>query len=804
MVSLHIVYIATYPPRQCGIATFTQNLINATDCFGKRTNADVRISVVALDDQPGAYEYPEQVGYLIEQQNPDSYTAAAEWINNSRADVVILQHEFGIFGGNDGIYILRLLNNLKVPLITVFHTLLREPGYAHRYITEEVARMSEKIVVMSQRGVNFLRDIYDVSPSKVEIIQHGVPDYAVTPESRLELKKKLGLEGRTTMLTFGLISRNKGIENVIEALPAVVNKHPDLLYIVLGATHPAIVRHSGEEYREWLTRRVERLGLSDNVMFINDFLAEKELFEYLSATDLYVTPYLNEQQITSGTLSYAVGAGAAVVSTPYWHAQEILDEGRGKFFDFKNTAQLAYVLNGLLDNTEAMNEMRERAFAFGQRNKWSLVQKQYLKLARQTAAQGKTAHKRPVRLSRADMPPLNFTHLLRLTDSTGMLQHARYGIADYKEGYTIDDNARALLAVLMRHAAVPDNSMVLATRTYLSYIHYMQNEDGSFRNFLSYSRQYLDEKGTEDGFGRTIWALGYAVCNAPDEMLRDFSREIFQRAVPEFRKLTSIRAWANCILGLHFYLKHYPTDEARLNDLKYFTNRLMDAYRAHSDSGWEWFEDQLSYDNGLLPAALFCSYEHVQDGQVWQAAQKSRDFITRVSFPESETMLSIIGNNGWYNRGGHRARFSQQPVDAMAMVLLYGKSYELTGREQDLTRMHDCFRWFLGNNILYVRLYDAKSGACYDGLESYGLNLNSGAESTLAYLISHLYMNRVNKFDLLPGEEKARQNVRGGKMSVELSRQIQVPVPEGMVAAAAPLSSLKTVPKSTKVQPDRT
>jgi len=755
---MHILYISTYPPRQCGIATFTQNLIKSAELILDSNNFTV--SIAALHNVNDEINYPQEVKYIINQFELEDYKATAAKINESDIDLVIVQHEYGIFGGNDGLYILSLLNRLKVPFVNVFHTILKEPSYSIKYITKEISRLAAGIVVMSNKGKKFLNEIYDVPSTKIKIIQHGVPDYILNDDIRVELKKKHNLCDKKVMLTFGLISRNKGIETAIEALPKVVAQHPDLLYIILGATHPSIIKVSGEEYRNYLIKKVNDLGMQDNVRFINSYLEESELFEYLAATDLYVTPYLNEAQITSGTLSYAVGAGAAVLSTPYWHAQELLANGRGKLFDFKGTAQLSNQLLQLLNNPTEMEEMRQAAFEFGQANKWSLMQNKYFEYAEVLIDEPS-----PVQLNianpimkLADLRKFNLNHLYRLTDSTGVLQHARYGLIDYKEGYTLDDNARALIVALKEYKKNKSEKNLNLVRTYLSFIHYMQNVDGSFRNFLSYSREYLDNTGTQDALGRTIWALGYTVQEAPDEQIRAFSREMFLTSIKQMSSLTSIRSWANSILGITRFLQEYPTDEVSMAELIKLTDKLMLAYASTSThrQGWVWFEASLTYDNGLLPLALAYAYDIIPSPEIKEACLKTCEFITNICFKHEH--LSLIGNEKWYDINHSYSEFGQQPVDAMNMVLMYRKMYKMTGDSTYLVRMCSSYKWFIGKNTLSMSLYDPANGTCFDGLESYGINSNQGAESTLAYLISHQVieeeLTQLEQLELINAEQK--------------------------------------------------
>src|ERR1700744_3461618 len=609
---MKIAYISTYPPRECGIATFNNNLIKAIAAnFPERESLLKGDFVVALNDSENVneYEYPEEVKYVVRQNHQKDYIRAANYINTSEADVCILEHEFGIYGGESGIYILPFLNRLEKPLLSILHTVLREPSYVQRIIIREIAEQSSKIIVMSHRAVEFLTDIYDVPVEKIQIIEHGVPDLEAPPVN--PVKNLSQFRNRRTLLTFGLISRNKGLETVVRALPKIVKKHPDVTYVVLGNTHPGVIKNSGEEYRDHLKMLASQLGVSQNLSFINKFVSEEELIQYLTACEIYVTPYLNEAQITSGTLSYAVGAGAAVVSTPYWHAQELLADNRGRLFDFKDCDDLADIVIDLLDNDDALDELKQNAYNYGLHLRWPVIGAEYIKVAQQ-ASEDHDYRDKILKNSIVDpeiMPKFSLTHVLRLTDDTGIVQHAKYGIPNLKEGYCLDDNARALIMALMAYERNNSNEAYELLPVYLSYIHYMQREDGNFRNFLSFNRQYLDEVGSEDSFGRTVWALGYLINCAASNSYREFAIELFQKSIRHFKDLHHLRGMSNTIIGLSLYLQVFPTDDGLLSELIRLTEPLTDVYDRHHAADWQWFEDRMTYDNAILPLALLYSSE---------------------------------------------------------------------------------------------------------------------------------------------------------------------------------------------------
>lgn len=733
---MKIAFIGTYPPRECGIGTFTNNKFMAmvdTDDNGGESHEGM---VIAVSDHENNYDYPEEVSFTIRQNQQTDYIEAAGFINRSGADICILEHEFGIYGGQSGIYILPLLHRLEIPFMAVFHTVLKAPSYNEKAILTEISKMAARTVVMTQKAKEFLLDIYHVPKEKIKIIAHGVPDLQYDQDTS---KKEFKLENKKVLLTFGLIGRNKGIETVIRALPAVVEKHPETVYIILGKTHPAVLRHSGEEYRIYLLQLVRKLQLEKHVVFMNEFVNQKKLFKYLSATDIYITPYLNEAQITSGTLSYAVGAGCAVVSTPYWHAAELLSAGRGRLFDFNNDEQLSAILLDLLDNDDVMEKLRSNARAHGFEITWPRIGKKYIRLGKIMLNEQiwlSPKKDKDVILDPLMLPPFSLEHIKRMTDDTGIIQHAKFGIPNLKEGYCLDDNARALLMVLMAFKQKKHPLTLDLMPVYLSYIHYMQNEDGTFRNFLSFSRHFLDEVGSEDSFGRAVWALGYLLCNAPNDAYFQSGREIFFKAAPNFRKLQSIRGVANTIIGLSYYLQSNPADMGMAEQLKDLSNNLINHYNNHRTETWKWFEPSLTYDNAVLPLSLLHAASVLKDDAIMHIAMESMQFLSCVTFKSG--CLSVIGNEQWYTKDGEQSLFAQQPIDAMGMVMMFQKVYQLTKDKIYLDNLYTSFMWFLGENDLRMSLYDYETKGCCDGLENYGVNRNQGAESTLAYLVSHL------------------------------------------------------------------
>jgi glycosyltransferase involved in cell wall biosynthesis len=732
---MKIAFIGTYPPRQCGIGTFTNSLVKAMAHNTPHKKISDNVMVIALNDGEKVYKYPDEVKHTIRQNQQRDYIDAAKFINYSNASVCILEHEFGIFGGDDGVYVLPLLHRLEIPLIVTFHTVLKDPSYTQRSIIEEIGKKAARVVVMSKRAIEFLTGIYHVPKEKIVLIEHGVPEFEHI--SREIAKEKYGLTGKKVLLTFGLLNRNKGIETVLNALPKVTQEHPNLLYIILGATHPNVLKYTGEEYRNYLQRLAKIQGLEKNVYFNNEFVSETTLSEYLAASDIYITPYLSEAQITSGTLSYAIGAGCAVVSTPYWHAQELLDNNQGRLFGFKNSDDLSEILLDLLNNEEKLVGLREKAFEYGKKIRWPKIGRQYLNLAEFVHDNwNKEAELNTQPIDLPLLPNYDLTHVKRLTDDTAIVQHAKYGIPNLKEGYCLDDNSRALIMALMAYRQSKDKEALTLIPIYLSFIHYMQRENGNFRNFLSFSRQFLDEYGSEDSFGRTIWALGYLIRFAPNDAFKQMGREIFFKSVQHFEKLDSIRGSANTIIGISYYLKDAQNDENMVRIMKCLTKKLMDAYKENRTDNWRWFENEMTYDNGLLPLALFSAYEITCEDELLKIAQEATKFLESVVFQHG--YLLPVGNKKWYKNGSAVSEFDQQSIDVMAMVLLYYQIFQVTKERSYIEKLFTCYLWFLGENSLRLPLFDHETKGCCDGLGEKGLNRNQGAESTLAYWISHL------------------------------------------------------------------
>ncbi len=735
MKPIRVAVIGNYIPRQCGIATFTRDLVESMLHTKNPRKFEVDAYVIAMNDQQNSYTYPDIVKSTIREDSQRDYLNAVKYINLSSADICLLQHEFGIFGGERGKFIIPLIQRLEKPLIVTYHTVLNNPSPIEKRIIRELSRKAEKVVVMSQKAITFLKEIYGVPGEKIELILHGVPDLNVKQIGKF--KQMLHLEKKRSLFTFGLLSRNKGIETVIKALPEVVKNYPDILYIVLGKTHPKVVEESGEEYRSYLKRMAERLNLRNNVYFDNRYITNEELFSYLTSIDIYITPYLNEAQITSGTLSYAIGAGTAVISTPYWHAEEILSEGRGRIFDFNDSKNLGEILIELFDNPEKLKKMRRNAYKYGQNTTWTEIGAKYLTML--SAIREKQHYLRikedPV-INPLVLPKFNLSYIKRITDSTGILQHASYIIPNFKDGYCLDDNARALLMVAMTFKQRKEKEALDLIPVYMSFINYMQNSDGSFHNFLGFNKTFLDEKGSEDSFGRAIWALGYLIRYAPNAEYRVIADNIFQKSVPVFKTLRSLRGIANTIVGICHYLT-FSKEKMELNEiLKKMVSKIIKSFKKESDDSWEWFEPFLSYDNGIIPYALFCSYDLMPGKEILTIAVKSMNFLENIIMKKG--YLSPVGSDGWYHKGKSCAEYAQQPVDAMAAVLMFHQAFVVLKDKKYVSKLMGGLMWFLGENDNGKSLYDFETKGCRDGLEYDGVSMNQGAESTISYFIAFL------------------------------------------------------------------
>ena len=738
--------LGNHLPRHCGIATFTTHLVDAL----KDERPDVDGFVLAMNDAGHRHAYPPRVRFEIPEGDLESYHRAADFLNVNQVDVLSVQHEYGIFGGKAGSHLLTLLRDLRMPIVTTLHTILPKPSPAQRTVIDELAHLSDRLVVMSESGAALLRDVHGISADQIDLIPHGIPIVPTDAGS----KDRLGVEGKTVILTFGLLSPDKGIEYVIEALPAILTAHPDTVYIVLGATHPHVVERDGEAYRLTLEARSRQLGVDGSMIFHNRFVSQEELTEFLSAADIYITPYLQAEQITSGTLAYAAGAGKAVISTPYTYARELLAGERGVLVPWRDSDAIAREVVGLIRDDDRRRAMCGRAAAHGRGMRWSAVARQYVETFKHALAKGtsrrrlsfqaQTLASRP-----AGWPEIDLRHVQAMTDDTGLLQHARFSIPRYDDGYCLDDNARALLLMTLLEDA--DTGEVAAVRgpaaRYLAFVsHAFDRSSGRFRNFLSYARQWLEPCGSEDSHGRALWALGAVVGRAGDPGRHSLAGDLFHAALPAVTTFTSPRAWAYALLGIEEYLRAFEGDSTVEAVRAELAQRLFGLLQRTSKEQWPWFEDSLTYCNARLPQALFVSGSRMQRADMVDAGVHSLRWLMSLQ-TSADGDFSAIGSDGFYRRGGTPAAFDQQPVEAGATTSACLEAYRVTGDVSWLDHARSAFDWFLGQNRLQQWLYDASTGGCRDGLHPDRVNQNQGAEATLAFLLALSDMRATDRID---------------------------------------------------------
>jgi glycosyltransferase involved in cell wall biosynthesis len=741
-----IAVVGNHLPRQCGIATFTTHLAGAL----ADGNPLVDCLVLAVNDPGKRHAYPARVRFEIAEADAASYRRAADYLNVNGVDLVSVQHEFGIFGGKAGSHLLLLLRELRMPVVTTLHTILSGPSASQRRVMEELAQLSQRLVVMSAHGASVLTSCYGVPGEKIDVIPHGIPEVPATSES----KHRLGVDGHTVLLTFGLLSPDKGIEYVIDALPAIVAAHPETVYIVLGATHPHVKDQHGEAYRLMLETRARHLGVEDHVIFHDRFVSQEELNEFLGATDIYITPYLNPEQSTSGTLAYALGSGRAVISTPYVYARELLADDCGVLVPWRDPAAITAAVTGLLADDGRREALRARAARHGQSMLWPAVASGYVdsfeRAAREQAARLRATFQAHTLASRlTGLPEVSLQHLQVLTDDTGILQHATFCVPRYSEGYCLDDNARALLLMArMEDAGTEEKDQVtrLATR-YLAFVHAAFNPTrGRFRNFLSYSREWTEQAGSEDSHGRGLHALGTMVGRSSDPGRRSLSGELFHAALPIVCDFTSPRAWATTLLGIDEYLHAFEGDR-RVQELRaVLADRLVGLYAHARAPEWPWFEDRLTYANAQLPHALITSGARMGRQDLVSAGLESLEWLVSVQHAE-DGRFAPIGTNGFSVRGGQPALFDQQPIEASTMVAACLEADRVAGDSVWSRRARSAFDWFLGQNHLRQWLYDASTGGCRDGLHAERVNENQGAESTLAFLLALVDMRGLDRPD---------------------------------------------------------
>src|SRR5882762_539721 len=753
MLPSSVAVIGNYLPRKCGIATFTTDLCDALHAEYRA----IELLALPVNDTEEGYSYPARVRFELSQDTLASYRQAADFLNFCNIDLVCLQHEYGIFGGPAGSHILELLRRLQMPVVTTLHTVLREPNLDQRMVMEQIAALSDRLIVMSRQSADILEEVFQVSPDKIDLIPHGIPDVHFTDPNFY--KDAFGTEGKDVLLTFGLLSPNKGIENVIQALPSILSRHSNAVYMISGVTHPHVLRHEGDKYRIFLQKLAKDLGVEANVIFRNRFVSPQEMVELIGAADIYITPYKHKAQVVSGTLAYALSAGKAIISTPYLHAIELLDQERGTLVPFDDPEAIATSTVELLDNGTARHAMRKRAYLYARDMVWNRVAQKYMKSFERIYNERLRSPRATFSAQNTEknldrLPSIKLDHLLRMTDATGLLEHAVFVVPNYPEGYSTDDNARALIVAILLDAfgaGAPRGSADLASR-FLAFL-WLAFDPATkrFRNCLSYERQWQEAEGSEDSHGRAVWGLGTVLGRSKDLGLRGAAGRMFELAVPAALEFKSPRACAFALLGLLEYLPSFPGGRAALSASDALANRLLDSYRANRSDDWKWFESGLAYSNARLPQALVRSGVRTANEEMVTAGLEALGWLVALQHCEVKGHFVPIGLFFNDSATTEKARFDQQPVEACAVVSACLQAYRATGKGRWRKEAWSAFNWFLGDNDLQIALYDPTTGGCRDGLHPDRANENQGAESTLSFLMALLEMRQLEEAD---GTEK--------------------------------------------------
>ncbi|MBB6430128.1 glycosyltransferase family 4 protein [Algisphaera agarilytica] len=745
----NISLIGNYLPRRCGIATFTSDLADALATAAP----DVGVHTVAMNDRAEGYRYPSRVWFEINQNRMGEYKVASDFLNMGGVDVVSLQHEFGIFGGKAGSNLYDLLRRLRMPVVATLHTVLKDPKPEYRDSFNELAKHCDRFVVMADRAYEFLTDIYGIEESRIRLIHHGIPDVPFVDPAFY--KDQFGVEGKKVIFTFGLLGPSKGLENMVEAMPAIVAKHPDAVYVVLGATHPGVLAHSGEEYRLGLQRRAKELGVADNILWFNKFVELEELVEFLGSADVYVTPYENEAQITSGTLAYALGTGKATVATPYWYAQEMLADGRGRLVPFKDTKAMSDAIIDLFDNEVDRHAMRKRAYQFTRDMRWSTIAGQYLDLFEEVREE-RNQKPKPVSSKSAklrqtpELQEIKLDHLHMMTDDCGILSHAKNTVPDRAAGYTVSNNARALVAVLvaqdhMNSPAKEAKKLDEAACRYLAFLEHAFDEDhGRFRVRMNFDRTWEQRSFSEDAHGQAIRALGETVARSQVRGHLTLAASLFHRALPACESFEHVHGWAYSLIGIHAYLRKFSGDSSARRVREALAHKLFDAFKQNGSDDWPWPTDTITYTASRLPHALLLSGRWMFNNEMIQQALRSLEWLHDVQYTGKDEQFAPVGSLGWYPRGGEKARFNQTPAEASGTIDANLEAYRVTNDRKWLDSAYKCLNWFLGDNDLRTPLYDNTTGGCCNALLAQGVDENQGAQATVSWLLSLLSLYEHN------------------------------------------------------------
>jgi glycosyltransferase involved in cell wall biosynthesis len=736
-----ILFITSYPPRECGIATYTQDLIKA---LNNKFSDSFSLKVCALEAGITGFTYPEEVKYVLDSNNCSKYIELAHTINNDkRIELVMVQHEFGLFQNGEGIAFLQFLYRLTKPAVVVFHTVLPNPNELLKVKVRHIAAACASMIVMTQNSAQILAHDYGVSGDKINVIPHGT--HLVKHLNKDVLKEKYGLKGRRVLSTFGLLGSGKSIETTLDALPSIIEINPDIVFLVIGKTHPSVKAEEGEQYRNMLKEKVSNLCLQNHVQFVNAYLPLSDLLEYLQLTDIYLFTSKDPNQAVSGTFSYAMSCGCPIVSTPIPHACEVLNDDTGILIDFQNSEQLAKAVNYLMSDDKLIPSFSSNTLHRIVPTVWENSAVAHALLVQKTAGKNTNKENMTKNISTDKisleyrLPAVNLDHIKKMTTDVGMIQFSKINQPDLESGYTIDDNARALVALSMHYEKTGNKEDVRYIRTYLNFIKLCQQPEGNFLNYVDTERHFTEQnnENLSDANGRAIWALGFLISKSAllPKDLGVLANEILQKALPFVEKMHSTRSMAFIIKGLYYSnLEKKSAENTQL--IKTLANRLVQMYRHESEPNWQWFESYLTYGNSILPEAMLCAYLDTNDFTYKKIAQSTFDFLLALTF--NARGIKVISNKTWLHKGQEAAPHGEQPIDVAYTIMALSKFYNVFKSEAYLDKMTSAFNWFLGNNHLQQIIYNPCTGGCYDGLEEKSVNLNQGAESTVSYLMARL------------------------------------------------------------------
>lgn len=726
-----IIFIASYPPRKCGIATFTHDLVRAT----QKLLPHIQISVCAMNETSDVERnYPPEVKYSIDQTNPKSYLKIAKKINKyADQTIVIIQHEYGIFNGSESPYLNNFIDQLKCPIITTLHTVLDKPNPIIYKNTKDLIQKSTQVIALTNSSVKLLKKLYPTETTKFKLVLHGIHPLLFT-ESKI-LKEKLDIKSKHVLLTFGLLSRNKGIEHIIKSIPKIKTKFPDVLYLIVGATHPEVAKNEGESYRKELKKLVDELSVKDNVQFISGYQSLKSILEYLQTTDIYVSTSTDPNQTVSGTLSYALGAGRTVISTNFSQAKEIISKDVGRLVPIGDSNSIANAALELFSNPEGIKKMNYHAYQKTRSMLWTNVANNYLDSIVEIADKGNTSFER--------WPKLNWEHLNEMSKLSGILQFSKLKIPDRSSGYTLDDNSRALQLIIIARQInfISDSAFKKLYKKYLNIIEKCLTHQPII-NYLSAVHLPTEQNFQEnisDSIARSYYALNSAKHFDPklnselvDKLLNNLKENI--NTTYDHTNATAQNIYGAC-------LAYTDNDKSSLKIIKMLANQMVESYKLYATEDWHWFDDEMTYANGQLCGSLLEASIITKSKIYKKVGLDCLDFLIKSCFMGE--IYVPIGQNGWHKKDGYRALFDQQPEDVYAMIMALESAYKLTLDKKYIDLALKAFSWYLGNNLIGARLYDYTNGGCHDGLNPLGVNKNEGAESTISYLGSRVIIERL-------------------------------------------------------------